>query len=387
MARIFLALLVGVFLLACGTPQRGTGESAYVEMLGLIPDNPELNRTVWINDYAKLTLVIGAPIPGSDTNEEELRRFLDGLAVLPSWGRVPPLIGYRPYIRSSQNLALDLRNADQSLVAVGPKEAISVVRGRFHPEATDQALKSCSSCPQIHHKEHNGIPFYSWDDLNAPGATGPETSSAFANYVQGKQISIQDIYVFDTGSVDVMEAVIDTSLGERRSLADKDEFRLLSQAMTQLDTYTIVLSDIPTPSYEQALSDCAEDLGSGQHPLSIEVCRQSLSEHLELVPTLRPFRAFAMGAGADDRGPYLTLVLIHDDEGMAEENVSLLHRRLESGNVHLWSEFVTESSHIEINARGRILSAKIRGQIPPGDKWIELFEASFTPIAPLLIHE
>ena len=125
--------------------------------------------------------------------------------------------------------------------------------------------------------------------------------------------------------------------------------------------HTVVLSDVPTPSYEQALSDCAEDLGSGQHPLSIEVCRQSLSEHLELVPTLRPFRAFAMGTAADDRGPYLTLVLIHDDEGMAEENVSLLHRRLESGNVHLWSEFVTDSSHIEINARGRILSARIRG--------------------------
>ncbi len=63
MARIFLALLVSVFLLACGTPQRGTEESAYVQMLGLIPDSSGLNGTVWINDYVKFTLVIGAPIP------------------------------------------------------------------------------------------------------------------------------------------------------------------------------------------------------------------------------------------------------------------------------------------------------------------------------------
>lgn len=387
MARIFLAILVSVFLLACGTPQRGTEESAYVEMLGLIPDSPELNGIVWINDYAKFTLVIGAPIPGSDTNEEELHRFLEGLAVLPAWGMAPPVIGYRPYLKSIENLALDLRNADQSILVIGPMGTLSVVRGHFDPEATETALMACSSCLQRHRMDHRGIPFYSWDEKNKSTAEATEPTSAFANYVQGRQISIQQARVFDTGSVDVMEAVIDTSLGERRSLADKDEFRLLSQAMTQLDTYTIVLSDIPTPSYEQALSDCAEDLGSGQHPLSIEVCRQSLSEHLELVPTLRPFRAFAMGAGADDRGPYLTLVLIHDDEGMAEENVRLLHRRLESGNVHLWSEFVTDSNHIEVSARGRILSARIRGQIPPGDKWIELFEASFTPIAPLLIHE
>ena len=307
MVRIIFSLMIGLLLVACGSGHRSSEKSVYEELLGFIPDTPENRSTVWITDHAKFSALVGAPVPGPDTSERDLQKFLAGLTALPSWGIVPPIIGYRPNIKSSQYLALDLRNADQSIIALNPSGEISVIRGRFEPEATDKALRLCSRCPPRHRGEHNGIPFYSWDDKET-SAKGAEAPPPFAHYVRGRHISIQDNYIFDTQSVDAMEGLIDASLGERNSLADVEGFQLLARAMTQLDTYAIVLNGGPTASYEEALEgtleNCQKDIGRGLFSGSVGDCREKLSERLGLVPMLRSYQAFAMGVGANEDRPY-----------------------------------------------------------------------------------
>ena len=81
-------------------------------------------------------------------------------------------------------------------------------------------------------------------------------------------------------------------------------------------------------------------------------------------PWLCPYEAFATGAGKDENGRYMALVLIHAADASAEENVGLLRRIIEEeGSVlydALWSDYI-DVGRSEIHAEGRVLRAKLRG--------------------------
>ncbi len=88
-----------------------------------------------------------------------------------------------------------------------------------------------------------------------------------------------------------------------------------------------------------------------------------LRRELEEPPLLQPYQAFATGAGKDDDGPYMALVLVHDDAKSAKTNVGLLQQRIGEGTSlrtsEPWREFVDEAA---IRAEGRVLLAKLRGE-------------------------
>ena len=89
-------------------------------------------------------------------------------------------------------------------------------------------------------------------------------------------------------------------------------------------------------------------------------------ELAEAGPWLRPYDAFGVGAGKDEEGRYMALVLVHTLGDSAEENVGLLRRIIEEGSPAWydfpWSDRIDINS-LEINAEGRLLFAKIRGRI------------------------
>ena len=380
------SLCLGLSALAavgCGSdtePVRETTaatDTAYAGLLGTIPDTPEVRQQVYINDYALVRQVFDIPLPGPGDDEVALEEFYKWLPRFEGEADDPPVPGfgaisffgpfnqYRNFTAENlRHLAFDVRSIDQSIVALAFPATLDVIRGRFDPQATDKALESCSGCETPSREEYGGVSYYSWGEDYADNLQLRFAPPAFDEIGRGGRIAVLDEYVFRTLGTPDMEALIDASLNEGASLADVEEFRLLAGGMSRLGAYTMLLSDDVEvwdagDYYELLLQDVAtrrdvvqEDVVQAQRELS------------ERGPWLRPYEAFATGAGKDENGHYMALVLVHADDSSAEENVGLLRRIIEEEGSVLydisWSDYI-DVDRSEIHAEGRALLAKLRG--------------------------
>ena len=353
--------LLALALVGCGSdaePVRETTAStdtAYEGLLRTIPDTPELRRQVYINDYALVRRMFDIPLPGPGDDDDALVEFYKWLPPPGFEGEAddPPVRGfgaisffgpfnqYRNFTAENlQHLAFDVRRMDQSIVALALPATLDVVRGRFDPQATDKALESCSECEPHSREEYGGVSYYSWGEDYAVNPQLRFAPTAFDEIGRGGRIAVLDEYVFRTLGASDMEALIDASLNEGASLADVEEFRLLAGGMSRLGAYTMLLSD------DVEVWDADGYAAKGG-------------------PWLRPYEAFATGAGKDENGHYMALVLVHAADASAEENVGLLRRIIEEEgsvvNDALWSDYI-DVERSEIHAEGRALLAKLRGR-------------------------
>ena len=369
---------------AAYTPSDDPQAAIYEALLGAIPYTPEGRFFVSIDDYTLVRQIFATtiPLPGPGDDEDAVAAFtsLDWLDLDPSKMNVdyPFILGhgfwggvvYGNYTRQMagnlQYLAFDVRNIDQN-IAAGVHD-YDVVRGRFDPQATDEALSACSECPTPDLAEHRGISYYSWGEDNAVDINTKFAPPAFDNLGRGGRIAVLDEYVFHTWSTSEMKGLIDSHQKEAPSLADVEEFRLLARGMSQLRAYTMLLSDGAEGWELDRLAKLAfgEDAPQGD----IDRMKQQLSES---GPRLRSYQAFASGIGKDAEGPYMALVLVHADGDSAEENAGLLRRRIKEGSSTFygnpWSDSIDVDS-LEINADGRLLLAKVRGRIAASGGWL-----------------
>ncbi len=337
-----------------GDPAATLADTAYEGLLRTIPDTPEVRQQVYINDYARVRQMFDIPLPGPGDDEDALAEFYERLPPPGFAGEAddPPVRGFGavsffgPFNRyrnitaeNLQHLAFDVRSMDQSIVAFALPATLDVVRGRFDPQATGKALESCSECEPPSREEYGGVSYYSWGGDYAADPQLGFAPPAFDEIGRGGRIAVLDEYVFRTLGTSDMEALIDAGLNEGASLADVEEFRLLAGGMSRLGAYTMLLSD------DVEVWDAANYAAEGG-------------------PWMRPYEAFATGAGKDENGHYLALVLVHADDASAEENVGLLRRIIEEEgsvvNDALWSDYI-DVERSEIHAEGRVLLAKLRG--------------------------
>ena len=72
---------------------------------------------------------------------------------------------------------------------------------------------------------------------------------------------------------------------------------------------------------------------------------------------LRRYQAFATGAGNDEDGPFMALVLVHRRERDASSNVGRLRQRIEEGSSLRfetpWAD-IFDTNRIEVRADGRV---------------------------------
>ena len=373
--------LLALALVGCGSdtePVRETTAAtatAYEGLLGTIPDTPELRQRVYINDYALVRQMFDIPLPGPGDDDDALAEFYERPPPTGFGGEAddPPVRGFGaisffgPFNRyrnitaeNLQHLAFDVRSMDQSIVAAFALPAtLDVVRGRFDPQATDKALESCYECEPPSREEYGGVSYYSWGEDYAADLQLRFEPPAFDEIGRGGRIAVLDEYVFRTLGTPGMKALIDAGLNEGASLADVEEFRLLAGGMSRLGAYTMLLSDDvevwDADDYYMVL------LQDGATRKEVVQAQLELSER---GPWLRPYEAFATGAGKDENGHYMALVLVHADDASAEENVGLLRRIIEEeGSVLddiLWSDYI-DVDRSEIHAEGRVLLAKLRG--------------------------
>lgn len=327
--------------------------SVYEQLLGLIPDTAGTRSSVLINDYALVRDVFGVSIPGPDADENALLKYRND--VLRSFGEARRVPAFSPWIsgydrgplRSFRRyLGFDLRDVDQTVLAGVPPQELEIIRGRFNPEATEQVLRQCTECTPPLLQQHQGITFYSWGGDREQDLDKGNAPPAYDRLGRGGRIAVSDKHVFRTLETDGMKAIIESTVGQRRSLVDVEEFRLLARGMHELDAFAV------------AFSDQAQGLKQ-----SLQFYTQH-REALERSPLLRPYRAFAIGEGRDAGGQYMALALVHPDADSAADNVTILQQRLREAKSlqtgAYWSDLVSST---EISTQGRVLVAKLRGPI------------------------
>ena len=374
---LFLALALMALAAAIGVACDGGEPSAYEALLATIPDTPETRNEVYIADYALARQVFDAatfPLPGPEDDEAAVAAFtsFEWVNMEPGTSNVdyplPLSYGFLDQViygnytemmaENLQYLAFDVRNIDQSILAGRPDQHHQALQGRFDSQAADSALSACSECPAPKREEHRGVLYYSWGEDYATDVYTTFVPPVFDNLGRGGRIAVLDEYLFRTLGTTEMKALIDVHLKEGPSLADVEEFRLMAGGMSRLRAYTMLLSD-GVEAWD--LNVPPKVIVGGK------VYQGHINEQLaESGPRLRPYNAYATGAGKDEEGSYMALVLIHADDASAEENVGLLRKRIEEGSSifgdYPWSD-VIEVDRLEINADGRLLLAKLRGRI------------------------
>ena len=349
----------------------------YEELLRAIPDTPENRSAVYIDDYTVARSLFDIPLPGPGDDETALQEVYDWLPPLDAkaYGDTVPFLefgsmaffspfnhartGVTTPIQYLAYLSFDIRSMNQTIVAGFPGAKLDVTLGRFDPEATDEALRSCSECPTPKRMEYGGVSYYSWGRDNGTDRNMVRAPPAFDHIRRGGQIAVLDSYVLHTWATDDMKSLIGALRDESLSLAHFEEYRLLVAGMSQPGAYSMFLTDNTF-----GLEAMIEGYLKGPDATNEEAAK--LRAELEGPGTLRPYQAFATGAGKDDDGPYMALGLVHADSGAAEENVDLLRRRIEDGSssaYHIpWSDRIDVVS-LEIRSEGRLLLAKLRGPI------------------------
>ena len=386
-----LALAVSAVLLALSCSQANEPPLLYEELLGLIPDTPETRSSVYVNDYALLRDLNDVSLPGTNADVDDLVQYMAEDLCSISKGCRPaqgPFISlfheYGVFLTENFHhfLAFDVRNVDQSVLAGTPPGMLKVARGRYDPGATERALDACSECPPPLRVEHMGVLFYSWGEDLTWDLRMRFSPPVFDGFGRGRRIAVQDDYVFRTVETPGMKALIEARVGERSSLADVEEFRLLAGGMTDLDAYSVMFTDQTQWAVEMNAGLIAAILGESSSEEAMDRLRQELGLDQPQQNLLRPYQALATGQGKDDNGIYMALVLVHANSKAAEDNVDLLRQRIAETSSLLtnqpWNEMVDS---MEIRSEGRVLLARLYGRIAPN--WATWFGQR----DPLLAHE
>lgn len=174
-----------------------------------------------------------------------------------------------------------------------------------------------------------------------------------------------------------MEDMIDSYEDNIDSLADKEDYKLLTGALEEYDVDCVFLS---TESRSQ--SHVIEVL-EGRSDVFGEII-----EEVVKVVLLKPYQALATGAAIDDDGFYLVIALANPSEVVARQNATLLKQRINEAKE--FSSFYnnrlsTLIESMEIESQGRLTLAKLRGDV--FWLWGEFDISTAGLYTPLLMHE
>ena len=362
------------------SPSSELTPAPFVKLLDRVPlTGDTILSQIWLNDYVLVRALYDIPLPGQDADEDALAEFFEVVTtteVEPSTylDTASFLAGYKSnYLNRRQYLGFDLRDVEQGILAGNAPHDLEVVLGSFDPQTTELALRACSECPQPDHKQHNAVRYYSWGEDQKIDLLKRYAPPAFDRLGRGGRIAVQDGSVLRSLRDSDMETLIDTDLGQLASLADVEEFRLIADAMTDLGAYSVLIS---TETQQLDYVDALWRMVTPEEEL------ESLSETLEATPLLRPYEAFGAGIGKDQNGQYMVLALVHANEALAAENAVLLRQLIEKADsLSYHAAWVEMVQVLEIRAEGRVLLAKVSGEI------ISTWARWIIQVDTLLLHE
>lgn len=377
-AVVAVVFAVLVFLTRADDEEQPTGR--WLSLLALVPDNEASRAEVTMNDYAMLRDVYGIERPSVDANEDELIDYY--VEILGATENIWPAemlgeVRQRDVFTALRTeLGFTIADVDIDLLAgnvrtlspPGIRPEYQLVRGRFTEEQIEEALPTDPTFGDVLERAaYNGTFYYHWGYEGA----NVQRTTLIRPLGEGAQILIDDNTLFWTYEYDRMKEMIDASRNDEASLADAEDYQRVAAALDDLGTFGVSLQWQPQSLWVEG------EAGVNEGDLALD--------HL-----LAPYNLVGTGRGLDVDGSFLAIVLAHDDERVADENVSRLETRIEqAGQLNSQERFAGNASprwadHIdasEIYADGRLLIAKLYDQ----DE--ELPHFVWIPADTLLIHE
>jgi hypothetical protein len=380
---IALVLLLVVMLIpqtGCSGDTEGAEPVAsesnrWLELLSVLPENEDTLKSAYIQTGGY------ADILRKQYSEKTEEPFM---AVELIAHNNLPLFANAAYTDQEwkETVGFTVKDVTESVMAgSGPPAYYQAVRGNFSKEDLENAARTGPLNEYIEVESYRGYEFYSWGedfDIHMDWRSGVRRVG------RGHRLAYVDGFAIWMLWTDGLKEMIDAYEGNIPSLADNEEYRQLAAVLEDMDTVTAFFSSesLTISEFKEMFRDNFEELrDKGQ---------EQQVEEFENEPSLKPYLSFATGAGEDEQGTYLVIVLANSDESTARANVDLLEQRINESQMLPYLEGDrkwTDGGHIEsmeINSNGRLTVAKLYG--PVYTNWDD-FDLTSGAYMPLLLHE
>ncbi|MBN2074268.1 MAG: hypothetical protein JW762_01830 [Dehalococcoidales bacterium] len=286
-------------------------------------------------------------------------------------------------------LGFTIDNVTATIIAsAGPPSEYQAVYGTFTAEDIETAAKTGPLQEHLEIKSHAGYEYYSWgEDLGIH--MSPEWRSNIRNLGRGHRLAYVDGFALWMIWTEGIESMIDAYAGNIPSLADKEDYQLLAAELEKTGVVTAFFSSDVLSLVEfiertqEYLTDVEGSVFEEQDPLGNE-------------PLLKPFTSFVTGAGEDEDGQFMVIILFNPNESTAKANVSLLEARINESEMYphitnpdwrnkTWMDDGGIES-MEITSKGRLTMAKLYSEVIFSWKYFHHYSTQ-GPYSPLLLHE
>ncbi len=357
-----VALLIG----ACGGGGGGdanTGsqvESGFVGMLRLIPDTDGNRAGVMMEDIAAVRNELGISLPADPTDSEQLLDYLMTITQGPITDSSTQPVTRSPgvflgvFMGGTNSSPLDMRlwqdemgisiaDFDADAIAGLPPETLSLWMGSIDPAVAAAAVSADPTWSgDLREVSHAGYDHWCWGE--DPSRIDTERRTPMRPLGRGGCLAAFTGTAYRTITAEAMDAALETRAGDRASLADVEALRLAAAALDDAGVYAAALTMHAAP------------FEAGSHGFDAAEIGQ---------PFVDEWTALGAGAGFDDSGEYLVLVLVYDDDASASANAATFEGIAGSGrSVALakgrpWSE-VYDALH-SVTSSGPVVVARFDG--------------------------
>ncbi len=383
---ISLLLLATTVLFSAGCTQEpeeteisSSESNRWLELLKVLPENEVTLSGVYLQDFAHLTEK-AEQYPGI-TGRYALSH-LSGSSRSALFSRFNPI---DPAIANEyrKTVGFTLDDIGQMVTSGETPQAYEVYCGSFSKTDIDNAVKTGPMNDQLETVQYGDYEFYRWGEDNLANL---EQRSSVRPLGKGHRLALVDDFLFWMTWTEGIEDMLDSYNDKVDSLADVEEFRLLAEGLATFDVSRAYFS-MDTHSYAE-MKEWLE-LSRDVHSVDSDE-QQRIEESIEDTPLLKTYQAFATGAGLDEGGYFLAIVLLNPDENTADKNASLLEQRIkETRSVWQEDEWANWIDDMNIESEGRLTTAKLYGAIC--EFWWERFEKLDPRVGgvyePLLLHE
>jgi len=371
-----LALLVTITLmsqLGCSKEtETPTSESnRWLELLSVLPANENTLKAAYLQDFACLA----EKVDKQTTPEYVISRqhHLSGYTGWVVVGKELPADE-----EWKQTLGFTMADVDQTIYAGAlPLHYYEAVRGRFSRDDVDNAARTGPGNDILEIVSYQGHEFYSWGEDHGINFA---LRSNVRPLGKGFRLALIDDFIFWVSWTDGIKEMIDSYEDNIDSLADIENYQLLAQGLEELDVCCTFFS-----AESQSLSHVREVYKDMLEGPSNE--RQQLFvEEFERQVRLKPYQALATGAGIDEKGYYMAIVLLNSSEEVAQENATLLEQRINQAKMawggQKWSDLIES---MEIESKGQLTLARLYGE--SCGYWDNFEMLGEGPYEPLLMYE
>ena len=388
----FLGLMAAatLFIFACGGREDGGG--TFSTLLGRIPDT-EVTRNggVHFNDLARFRDLFDITLPDADASDEEVLEYLKAAldvesehGSIASLARSPWISGFHDrgnlILENREHLAFSVVNVDQTALVELNTNRLEIVKGRFSPSSTKDALAKCQECPSPEIIQHQGIEFYRWTEGLVGTLVDRFLPPVFDSIGRGGQAAVLNSYVFHTLETSNMKLLIDAHLGVVPSLADNTDLALAAKEMDNLGLYSGAFMREDWVKYwkvEDPLDAFDRVCVFYETPENFETCEKRIEKSFAEGLILDNYNTLGMGAGKDENGLFGALIFVHDSESDAVNNEKAFKKIWADGvsfrNGERWKDVIPREPLLK--SKGRLLIARF-----PTDRpfpWMNAWGLSF----------